>query len=86
MDWFAMGIDPLLCYLEQRLVGIPVSSLPVLGPSEEGQVCPLPNLEERFKVMAFCDDVKPAICSLGDFVIADEGASLFERAAGTRLH
>ena len=36
--------------------------------------------------MAFCDDVKPAICSLDEFLIADKGASLFERSAGTRLH
>lgn len=86
MDWFAVGIDPLLAYLERRLVGIPVISLPVLGPSEEGQDSPLPCLEERFKVMAFCDDVKPAICSLNEFSIADEAASLFEGAGGTRLH
>ena len=36
--------------------------------------------------MAFCDDVKPAICSLEEFNVADEGARLFEEAAGTRLH
>ena len=36
--------------------------------------------------MAYCDDVKPAITSLEEFVIADRGAALFEHAAGTRLH
>ena len=36
--------------------------------------------------MAFCDDMKPAICSLEEFCIADRGAALFEKAAGTRLH
>ena len=36
--------------------------------------------------MAYCDDVKPAITSLDEFVMADRGAALFEHAAGTRLH
>ena len=86
MEWFAVGIDPLLVYLDQNLKGIPISSLPVLGPVNEGEEGPLPELEERFKVMAFCDDVKPAICSIEEFTTADTGASLFEGAAGTRLH
>jgi hypothetical protein len=30
MFWFAVGIDPLLVYLEKRLTGIPITSLPVL--------------------------------------------------------
>ena len=33
MFWFAVGIDPLLVYLEKRLTGIPITSLPVLGPT-----------------------------------------------------
>ena len=86
MEWFAFGIDPLLSYLDLNLSGIPISSLPLLGPAENGGVYPLPNKVETFKVMAFCDDVKKAICCLEDFVIADLGASLFEKAAGTRLH
>ena len=86
MEWFAVGIDPLLIYLDRRLVGIPVCSLPVLGPVEEGLEAPMPVMEERFKLMAFCNDVKPAITSLEEFVLADQGASLFEKAAGTRLH
>ena len=36
--------------------------------------------------MTYCDDVKPAICSIREFCVADEGATLFERAAGTQLH
>ena len=36
--------------------------------------------------MAFCDDVKPAICNINEFLIADKGAALFEGAAGTKLH
>ena len=36
--------------------------------------------------MAYCADVKPAITSIEEFNVADKGASLFEKAAGTRLH
>ena len=86
MEWFAFGIDPLLSFLDRHLTGIPIYSLPVLGPSNQGESFPLPPLEERFKAVAYCDDVKPAICSLNEFIIADEGAALFEKASGTRLH
>ena len=86
MDWFAVGIDPLLHYLDKRLTGIPISVLPVSGPQEEGKEGPLTPLEERFKGIAFCDDVKPAICSIEEFNTADRGATLFENAAGTKLH
>ena len=41
MDWFAVGIDPLLNYLDKRLTGIPISILPVYGPQEESKVGPL---------------------------------------------
>ena len=86
MEWFAFGIDPLLLFLGKHLSGILISSSPLLGPANVGETFPLPPYEERFKAMAFCDDVKPAICSLNEFLIADEGAALFERSAGTRLH
>ena len=32
MFFFAFGIDPLITYLERRLTGILIFSLPVLGP------------------------------------------------------
>ena len=86
MEWLAIGIDPSLIFLELNLSGILISSLPVLGPALNGDIYPLPPKQERFKAMAFCDDVKPAICNLEEFNIADRGASLFEKAAGTRLH
>ena len=53
MDWFSFGIDPLLRYLDKRLQGILISSLPVSGPSAQGDLFPLPPLEERFKLMAY---------------------------------
>ena len=86
MEWFAIGIDPLLIFLEHNLNGIPIISLAVHGPALEFENFPLPCLEERFKFMAYCDDVKPAITSIEEFIVADKGASLFEKAAGTRLH
>ena len=86
MEWFSYGIDPLLHFLDLHLTGIPISSLPVSGPANVSEPFPLPCSEERFKVMAYCDDVKPAICSIKEFNVADAGASLFESAAGTRLH
>ena len=86
MEWFAFGIDPLLIFLDRHLQGIPIHSLTVLGPPQEGEPYPLPPVVERFKAVAYCDDVKPAICSLDEFLAADEGADLFERAAGTKLH
>ena len=86
MEWFAVGIDPLLIFLDRNLSGIPVFSLPVSGPNIEDGAFPLPPKEERFKAMAYCDDVKPAICSFEEFKVVDYGTSLFEKAAGTRLH
>ena len=64
MEWFVFGIDPLLLFLDLKLTGIPRSSLPVLGPAEEVDLHPLPHFEERFKAMVYCNEVKPAICSI----------------------
>ena len=64
MEWFAFGIDPLLRYLERRLQGIVIHSLPVLGPALQYEAMPLPPMEERFKLMAYCDDVKPSITTM----------------------
>ena len=36
-NWFCYSIDPLLVYLERRLQGILIHSLPVAGPVELGQ-------------------------------------------------
>ena len=62
MFFFAFGIDPLITYLENRLSGILIFSLPVLGPVHEGSPSPtLPPLEERYRVVSYADDLKPAI-------------------------
>ena len=86
MEWFAFGIDPMLRFLEKRLQGIVVSSLPVHGPLPEGVAAPLPQLEECFKLMAYCDDVKPSVTSMAEFSTIDTACSLFERSSGCKLH
>ena len=49
MHLFSFGIDPVLTYLDKRLNGILISSLPLLGPVLPG--CPqLGMLEERYQV------------------------------------
>jgi hypothetical protein len=87
MFWFAAGIDPLLIYLERRLQGIPITSLPVLGPTNRDDPKPtLVPLEQRFKLMAYADDVKPAITNMSEFNLVDMACRLMERASGVKLH
>ena len=85
MHLFAFGIDPLLTYLEKRLQGILIASLPVEGP-----VLPntpqLPPQEERYKVIGYADDVKPAVTKIEEFILIDNAMALFERASGCKLH
>ena len=61
IDWFSVEIDPLVAYLERRLAGICLVSVPVLGPAEESEAGVLPPMEEKFKIIAYCDDIKPII-------------------------
>ena len=79
MHFFSYGIDPLLAYLEKRLHGIVISSLPVHGPVCHSQP-PLPPVEERYKVIGYADDVKPAITSMAEFCLVDKAMELFENA------
>ena len=85
MHLFSFGIDPLLSWLEKRLQGILIASLPVSGPVLQGQP-KLRALEERYKVKGFADDIKPAITSIPEFYTVEKGISLFEKASGCRLH
>ena len=87
MFFFAYGIDPLITYLEKRLAGILVSTLPVLGPSLEGaKPRTLPPLEERYKVMSYADDLKPAVTCMEEFSLVNTASALFEAASGCQLH
>ena len=84
--WFCYGIDPLLVYLEKRLLGILIHSLPVHGPVLQGQAVPLPPLETRYKVQGYLDDCKPAITSMAEFPLVDTACCLFEKSSGCKLH
>jgi hypothetical protein len=85
MHLFGFGIDPVLTYLEKRLEGILIASLPVHGPTLNHSP-PLPPLEERYKVMGYADDVKPAVTKKEEFILIDTAMALFERASGCKLH
>ena len=52
----------------------------------EGQKSSLPPLEDRFKLMAYCDDVKPTITSMAEFLTVDRACALFEKSSGCQLH
>ena len=84
--WFCYGIDPLLVYLEKRLEGILIHSLPVLGPVQPDQASPLPPLDTRYKVQGYLDDCKPAITSMSDFHLVDYACNMFEKSSGCKLH
>ena len=84
--WFCYGIDPLLIWLGNRLQGITIHSAKVLGPLNHDQKTPLKNFEYKYKVVGFCDDIKPAIITMDEFRIADLGASMFEKSSGCKLH
>ena len=86
MNWFSYAIDPLLCYLERRLQGIPIYSLPVHGPAELGARRPDPLVMERYKVLGLADDLKPSVTNMAEFATVERGATLFELATGNKLH
>ena len=85
MHLFSYGIDPLLTYLDKRLKGILITSVPVQGPVQPG-VSPLQPCEERYKVIGYADDVKPAITCMEEFTLVDKAMALFESASGCKLH
>ena len=86
MEWFSYGIDPVITYLDRRLTGILIQSLPIQGPLPPPPCPPLPPQELRYKVIAYCDDVKPAITSMQEFVLVDKAMSLFENSSGCKMH
>ena len=87
MFFFAYGIDPLITYLERRLSGIVIYSLPVLGPVlNDSRLRTLPPLEERYRVVSYADDLKPAITTMQEFILVNNASALFEEASGCKLH
>ena len=85
MDLFCYGIDPLLTFLDKRLKGILISSTPVQGP-RNFLAPPLHPLEERYRILGYADDVKPAITTMEEFLLVDKAMLFFEQASGCRLH
>ena len=85
---FNYGIDPHLAWLDKRLKGIPIYKQQALGPLLQGQVRQLQPLvvHETYKVIGYVDDVKPSITSMNEFVLVDQGSTLFEKASGCILH
>ena len=87
MFWFSVGIDPLLRYLERKLQGIPITTLPILGPTMEHENSnSMGQVKQMFKLVAYADDVKPAITSMAEFSLVDRACTLLERASGFKIH
>jgi hypothetical protein len=87
MFFFAYGIDSLISYMECRLTGILIYSLPVHGPViKESNRRTFPPIEEHYRVVSYADDLKPAISSMEEFQLVDRASALFEAASGCRLH
>ena len=82
---FCYGIDPHLVWLDRRLRGIPIYSMPAPGPVLHDQPFPL-AITDYYRVIGYIDDVKPAITSMSEFTLVDQGALLFEKASGCILH
>ena len=85
MGWFIVAIDPLLIYFARILTGIPICSLPSIGPSLVDGTPPTP-VTEVYKVFGYADDVKPGVSSMSEFSLVDKAAKLFELSSGCALH
>ena len=82
---FCYGIDPHLERLAARLQGITLYSSPTLGPVLPNEP-PLEPTEEKYKLVGYCDDCKPAVTSMAEFSLVERETRLFEAASGTELH
>jgi hypothetical protein len=83
----AFGIDPLITYLDRRLSGILITSIPVLGPvPANSSAVRLPPMEVNYRVISYADDLKPAITSMVEYKLVNDASALFEEASGCRLH
>ena len=82
---FNFAIDALVTYIEKRLEGIKIFSIPTQGPSHPKWGKP-PEIELRYKVCGFLDDLKPGIVKREEFFMVDNAIRLFEGASGCKLH
>ena len=85
MFFFAYGIDPLINYLKKRHTGIIIASIPVLGPPSQLSER-LSPIEERYRVISYADDLKPAVTSIEEILLVDTASAMFEAASGCKLH
>ena len=84
--WYGYGIDPLLNYLEKRLQGITLQTITKFGPMEQGKQKKLEKVKDRYILMGYCDDLKPAITCIEDFYTIEKAVTLYEQSSGCKLH
>ena len=46
----------------------------------------LPPIETRYILYAYCDDLKPAISNLWEFLLVERVMTLFEKSSGCKMH
>ena len=44
------------------------------------------TIETRYKLYAYCDDLKPAITSIWEFRLVERVMTLFEKSSGCKMH
>ena len=77
MNWFAIGIDPVLLYLEKRLSGLLMSTLPTSGPRLQDSTPPAP-IVEKYKTVGYADDLKPSLTKQRHYSKEIQGACYTE--------
>ena len=82
---FVLSMEPLLKSLKRMLKGIVISKVRVQGPLPKGMKKPL-YLEEVYKIIGYADDLKIAIRSLEDLIMAVRQCTKMEMASGVKLH
>ena len=59
MIFFGIGIDPLLRYLERRLYGIDIWSIPRHGPTIQSCISStLPPMKQKYRLISYADDAQ----------------------------
>ena len=55
-------------------------------PHLKTQAVTLAPQELRYYIVGYCDDLKPAITSMSEFILVDKAMQLFERSSGCKMH
>ena len=85
MIFFVIAMEPLLKSLKRLLKGITISKVKVQGPLPKGMKGPL-YLEDVYKIIGYADDLKIAIRSINDLIMAVNQCKKMEMASGVKLH